>query len=176
MLLQILHFPYPTPPDSDALRSAEKSLVAISALTPKNALLSQQTSTGADLKLTAVGEEMVGYPLPPRHSRLILAAAELLQQGRFKDKKLLVYAIGLAAAMSMETPFLASASSPTGPQTHSASDASEKVLTLYLGKKRILLCSLQHSQACCFNCVGRHSVMSRQPGIFTHVCSVLYLL
>lgn len=129
MVLQILHFPYPTPPDRDALRSAENSLVAISALTPKNALLSQQTSTGADLKLTAVGEEMIGYPLPPRHSRLILAAAELLQQGRFKDKKLLVYAIGLAAAMSMEAPFLASASPTTGSQTQYTDANTVKVLS-----------------------------------------------
>jgi HrpA-like RNA helicase len=127
LLLQILHFPFPTPPDIEALRSAEKTLVAISALKPKNPILSQHTSTGADLKLTAVGDAMLDYPLSPRHSRLILAAAELLQQGRFKDKKLLVYAIALAAALSSESPFLASATAPTGVPPGDSGGASDKV-------------------------------------------------
>lgn len=124
--MQILHFPFPTPPDYDALRSAEKGLVAISVLAPKNCILSQQTSTGGDLVLTAVGGAMVDFPLSPRHARLILAAAELLQQGRFKDQKLLVYAIGLAATLSTESPFLASASRPADPD-QDPPHASDKV-------------------------------------------------
>ena len=124
--VQILHFPFPTPPDHDALRSAERTMVAISALTPKNCILAEQTSTGADLVLTDVGGAMVDYPLSPRPSRLILAAAELLQQGRLKDKKLLVYAIGLAATLSAESPFLASATRPAAADQDPA-DASDKV-------------------------------------------------
>lgn len=77
--------------------------------------------------LTAVGDAMVDYPLSPRHSRLILAAAELLQQGRFKDKKLLVYAIGLSATLSAESPFLASTGAPAGSNQDEPAGAFEKV-------------------------------------------------
>jgi ATP-dependent RNA helicase DHX37/DHR1 len=125
-----LHFPFPTSPDNEALRSAEKVLVAISALKPKSSTLSHQTSTGADLQLTDVGDAMLDYPLSPRHARLILAAAELLQQGRFKEKSLLAYAVALAASLSTESPFLASAAAPAaaGTNQHDSSGFSDKVL------------------------------------------------
>jgi Helicase associated domain (HA2) len=51
---------------------------------------------------------MVAFPISPRHSRLILAAAELLQSGRFQDPRLLLSAIALAAVLSAESPFLES--------------------------------------------------------------------
>lgn len=59
-LTQVHNFPFPTPPDPDALRSAHRCLEALAALEPKS---------GA---LTAVGRAMAAFPISPRHARMLL--------------------------------------------------------------------------------------------------------
>ena len=62
--LQVLNFPFPTPPDIDALAAAERALRALGAL-------------GADGALTERGRAMARLPLDPRPARMILQVSLL---------------------------------------------------------------------------------------------------
>lgn len=57
---QVPNFTFPTPPDPAALLAAEKCLRALAALQPDGP------------KLTDLGTAMAGFPLPPRHARMLL--------------------------------------------------------------------------------------------------------
>jgi HrpA-like RNA helicase len=114
--VQVVNFPFPTPPPADALRSAERSLTHVSALLPATSATSPGNSTapaaghgaaptGAGLVLTPLGHAMATLPVAPRHSRAILEAGALVAAGR-ADAKVLPLAVALAAAMSAESPFV----------------------------------------------------------------------
>lgn len=57
------NFPFPSPPEPEALAAAERCLVALSALDP------------ASGQLTALGRAMAAFPISPRHARMLLEAA-----------------------------------------------------------------------------------------------------
>ena len=59
LCLQVLNFPFPTPPDGEALAAAEEALCALGAL-------------DADRALTERGRAMARLPLDPRPSRMML--------------------------------------------------------------------------------------------------------
>jgi ATP-dependent RNA helicase DHX37/DHR1 len=119
---KVANFPFPTPPEPALLSAAEQCLVALGALDPVSG------------RLTTLGVAMAKYPISPRHSRMLLeamrginAAEELLlaknygsssQRKTKKDEKskgslqkvtpeeVLRYAEGLAAVLSVESPFI----------------------------------------------------------------------
>lgn len=62
--LQVLNFPFPTPPNVDALAAAERALHALGAL-------------GVDGALTERGRVMARLPLDPRPARMILQVSLL---------------------------------------------------------------------------------------------------
>ena len=64
-ILQVPHFPFPTPPKSEALLAAQKCLVALSALHPAS-------HPSTPLGLTPLGRAMSHYPITPRHARMLL--------------------------------------------------------------------------------------------------------
>ena len=59
LCMQVLNFPFPTPPDGAALAAAEEALCALGAL-------------DADRALTERGRAMARLPLDPRPSRMML--------------------------------------------------------------------------------------------------------
>lgn len=59
-MTQVHNFPYPTPPKASGLQDAVTCLTALGAL---------EIDTGS---LTALGKQMAGFPVTPRHARLIL--------------------------------------------------------------------------------------------------------
>jgi ATP-dependent RNA helicase DHX37/DHR1 len=118
---KVANFPFPTPPEPALLSAAEQCLIALGALDPVSG------------RLTSIGVAMAKYPISPRHSRMLLealrgaddentAAEELLlaknaaassKSIKKKSKKLQVtpeevlrYAEGLAAVLSVESPFI----------------------------------------------------------------------
>jgi hypothetical protein len=99
-LLQVVNFPFPTPPDRSALSSAERTLISLSALHPRSTII------------TPLGKSMSAYPISPRHARMLLAALEMggnsktPKSSRKKELRLLAHAIAAAAALSSESPFL----------------------------------------------------------------------
>ena len=73
LYLQVLNFPFPTPPDVDALAAAEGALRALGAL-------------GADGALTERGRAMARLPLDPRPSRMILQVSLVLMPSKWPHR------------------------------------------------------------------------------------------
>lgn len=98
---KVTNFPFPTPPDRAALVEAEQCLKSLSAL---------DLATGM---LMPIGEAMALYPISPRHSRMLLTIFETVRN--LEDWKganlVLAFAIAIAAALSMDNPFLTQFSS-----------------------------------------------------------------
>lgn len=60
MFCQVQNFPYPTAPEATGLKEAVACLEALGALQP------------GDGSLSLLGKQMAGFPISPRHARLIL--------------------------------------------------------------------------------------------------------
>jgi hypothetical protein len=58
---QVHNFPFPSPPEAEALAAAHRCLQALGAL---------DTTAGA--ALTATGKAMAAFPISPRHARMLL--------------------------------------------------------------------------------------------------------
>ncbi|KAL0028239.1 hypothetical protein WJX79_003509 [Trebouxia sp. C0005] len=95
---KVPHFPFPTPPEAGALTAAQNCLVALSALQPPS-------HPTIPLGLTCLGRAMSSYPITPRHARMLLQAA-LDGKAPKKGKPVVAYAVALAAALSIESPFM----------------------------------------------------------------------
>lgn len=109
---RVANFPFPTLPEAAALAAAERCLVALSAL------------DGGSGQLTALGRAMAAYPISPRHARMLMevalqdraeaaaaAAAAAAGQaggggGGGRTRRVLPYAIALAAVLSVDSPFV----------------------------------------------------------------------
>ena len=120
---QVPNFPFPSPPEPEALQAAERCLVALSAL------------DAASGQLTELGKAMAAFPISPRHARMLLEAAAhdaarsagaAGTAGAAAGKKrkkgsggaagaaaeggavggVLRYAVALAAALSVDSPFV----------------------------------------------------------------------
>ena len=82
----IAHFPFPTPPDRQALVRAERLLENLGAL--------------SDGKVTSVGRELSTYPLSPRLARILEAA---------NRKGCLEHAVALVSILAMPEVFVSEA-------------------------------------------------------------------
>ena len=85
----VANFPFPTPPDRQSLRQAEKILMYLGAL---QALPNVAGNTVSDL-----GRTMSLFPLSPRFSKMLTSS---------RRHGCLPYAIAIVAAMSVGEPFL----------------------------------------------------------------------
>ena len=125
--MQILNFPFPTPPEPAALLAAEQCLVSLSALVPNASATSLKRASESQLELTPLGRAMAAFPLSPRHSRMLLEAATLVATDSAPDD-VLPYSLALAAALSAEAPFVHSDSllqqSSDNPPSKQALDAA----------------------------------------------------
>jgi ATP-dependent RNA helicase DHX37/DHR1 len=87
----VTNFPFPTPPDRQSLRQAEKMLTYLGALeTPLN-------TTAAGCTVTDIGRTMALFPLSPRFSKLLIGS---------RRHGCLPYAIAIVSAMSVGDPLL----------------------------------------------------------------------
>jgi ATP-dependent RNA helicase DHX37/DHR1 len=90
----VINFPFPTPPERQALQQAEKVLLHLGALSPPG-IASQSSLTGG--QITPLGKTMALFPLSPRFSRMLVNGQ---QHG------CLPYVIAIVAALSVGDPFL----------------------------------------------------------------------
>ncbi|KOS15711.1 p-loop containing nucleoside triphosphate hydrolase protein [Malassezia pachydermatis] len=87
---QVAHFPFPTPPDREALARAERMLLHLGAL--ENVDVRTQGTRAQHASITSLGRVMALFPVAPRY-------AKLLAQGH--QHSCLPYAVALVAAMSV---------------------------------------------------------------------------
>jgi len=90
---KVINFPFISPPEKTSLMAAEKTLQILGAV--------ERGRGGDDVgPLTALGRAMAVLPISPRHSRMLFAAAQSVVPGCLSP------AIAIAAALSMDSPFL----------------------------------------------------------------------
>ncbi|CAN1235831.1 ATP-dependent RNA helicase DEAH13 [Linum perenne] len=91
---KVQNFPFPTPPETDALLEAERCLKTLEVL----------ESNG---RLTSLGKAMACYPMSPRHSRMLLTVINTMRKVKNYDRANLVlaHAVAAAAALSVSNPF-----------------------------------------------------------------------
>jgi ATP-dependent RNA helicase DHX37/DHR1 len=85
----IVNFPFPTPPDRQALCKAERILTYLGALRPSDS----KNETG---QITELGRAMSLFPLSPRFSRMLVSSQ---QHG------CLPYVICIVSALAVGDPF-----------------------------------------------------------------------
>ncbi|KAG8183596.1 hypothetical protein JTE90_025148 [Oedothorax gibbosus] len=73
---RVVGFPFPTPPDTDALKQAEKRLVSLGALqnVHKSQSYKEFEKWEYSAKVTPLGIEMSRLPLSPRYAKMLLLA------------------------------------------------------------------------------------------------------
>lgn len=82
----VLQFPFPTPPDRQAVKMALLTLANLGAIT-----------SGADEAITALGHVLVKFPVAARFAKMLLLAKEL---------GVLEYTIAIVAGLSGHSPFI----------------------------------------------------------------------
>jgi ATP-dependent RNA helicase DHX37/DHR1 len=90
----VANFPFPTPPDRQSLRQAERMLTHLGALEmPPN--MTPLSAAGGTV--TGIGRTMSLFPLSPRFSKMLVSS---------RRHGCLPYAIAIVSAMSVGDPFL----------------------------------------------------------------------
>lgn len=87
----VANFPFPTAPDRESLRRAEKTLVNLGALEAST------SSSKVGGRITELGRSMALFPLSPRFSKMLVAGQ---QHG------CLPYVIAIVCALSVGDPFI----------------------------------------------------------------------
>ncbi|EGZ10420.1 hypothetical protein PHYSODRAFT_518292 [Phytophthora sojae] len=82
----VLQFPFPTPPDRQAVKNALATLVNLGAV-----------SAGADESITGLGRALVKFPVAARFAKMLLLAQKL---------NLVEYTIAIVAGLSGHSPFI----------------------------------------------------------------------
>uniref|UniRef100_A0A1J3GSP0 RNA helicase n=1 Tax=Noccaea caerulescens TaxID=107243 RepID=A0A1J3GSP0_NOCCA len=92
---KVENFPFPTPPETSAIREAERCLKALQAL-------------DCNGRLTPLGKAMSHYPMSPRHSRMLLTVIKMLKEAHNYSRVNLVlgYAVAAVAALSLANPLI----------------------------------------------------------------------
>jgi ATP-dependent RNA helicase DHX37/DHR1 len=109
----VANFPFPTPPDRQSLRQAEKMLMYLGALeAPPNT--ASFGATGGTV--TDIGRTMSLFPLSPRFSKMLVSS---------RRHGCLPYAIAIVSAMSVGDPFLREEALGIDDEDSSESDGGE---------------------------------------------------
>ncbi|XP_041347782.1 probable ATP-dependent RNA helicase DHX37 [Gigantopelta aegis] len=94
---KVINFPFPTPPDIEQIKAAEKLLTALGALThpdlPRSVAEMKKESTST---ITPVGRAMSKFPVSPRYAKMLLLG---------EQHDLLPYVITVVSALSVDELF-----------------------------------------------------------------------
>lgn len=93
----VVNFPFPTPPDREALRRAEVTLTHLGALAGSDGGAGAGGSVVVGGQITPLGKTMALFPVSPRFGKMLVVGR---QQG------CLAYVVAIAAALSVGDPFL----------------------------------------------------------------------
>ena len=109
----VANFPFPTPPDRQSLRQAEKMLTYLGALESPPNTAPFGTAGGT---VTDIGRTMSLFPLSPRFSKLLVSS---------RRHGCLPYAIAIVSAISVGDPFLREESLGIDDEDSSESEVEE---------------------------------------------------
>lgn len=109
---KVVNFPFISPPDKAALAAAERTLTILGAVEKPRGM----EEIGP---LTALGRAMAVLPISPRHSRMLFAAAQSGVRGCLSP------AIAIAAALSLDSPFLRQSTESEGKTDDGNADANK---------------------------------------------------
>ncbi|KAF4590141.1 putative ATP-dependent RNA helicase DHR1 [Pleurotus pulmonarius] len=107
----VANFPFPTSPDRDMLRKAEKLLMTLGAL-------GSPTAGAVGGEITVLGKSMALFPLHPRFSRMLVSGQ---QHGS------LPYVIAMVAALAVGDPFIHEEGLATDDDGDNSSSSPEAV-------------------------------------------------
>ncbi|KAG8389524.1 hypothetical protein BUALT_Bualt02G0238300 [Buddleja alternifolia] len=113
---KVANFPFPTPPETNALIEAERCLKVLEALDDKG-------------RLTSLGKAMARYPMSPRHSRMLLTVVQIMRKAKKYNRANLVlgYAVAAAAALSLSNPFVINFEGSHNDADDSNHEGSDKI-------------------------------------------------
>ncbi|KAF8793585.1 putative ATP-dependent RNA helicase DHX37 like protein [Argiope bruennichi] len=121
---RVVEFPFPSPPDKESLKAAEKRLVILGALQnlAKENLYKDLEKWEYSAKVTPLGKAMSRFPLSPRYAKMLLLA--------YKNK-CVQYIAAIVCALTVPDLFL------TSSTTMETNDGEEVVKVTKEGIKRI---------------------------------------
>ncbi|BEJ13137.1 hypothetical protein CspHIS471_0303110 [Cutaneotrichosporon sp. HIS471] len=96
----VINFPFPTPPDRQALRRAEALLTHLGALdrpSTTRMIAGVQKTGSAGGKITDLGRAMAAYPVSPRFAKMLAVG---------KENDCLSFVIAIVAGLSVGDPFV----------------------------------------------------------------------
>ncbi|XP_043103602.1 probable ATP-dependent RNA helicase DHX37 [Puntigrus tetrazona] len=115
---KVVNFPFPTPPSSEALISAEQLLISLGALEepPRHGRLSEMERARLSCPITPLGRAMAAFPVAPRYAKMLALGR---QQG------CMPYIITIVAAMTVREIF-EDYDRPAGSEEESAKMAGKR--------------------------------------------------
>lgn len=134
----VANFPFPTSPDRNMLRKAEKLLIMLGALcSPTTGAVAGPGAVGGGI--TALGKSMALFPLHPRFSRMLVSGQ---QHG------CLPYVIAVVAALAVGDPFIHEEGLATDDDGDDSSSeavrARRKAYFQTMAVSHLVICPLYH--------------------------------
>ncbi|XP_075541332.1 putative ATP-dependent RNA helicase kurz isoform X1 [Dermacentor variabilis] len=124
---KVVNFPYPSPPDKEALKAAEKKLVLMGALEelPKPTRFKDLPKWEWSARITPLGRAMSCFPVSPRYAKMLALSH---QHG------LLPYIIAVVAAMTVQEVFISMGFSSTEGDKQDKQAKWKKVREMWAGQ------------------------------------------
>lgn len=123
---RIQNFPFPTPPDSLAVKAAENLLVQLGALGYDKARIKNKRDEQIT-KITSLGKQMASFPINPRYSKMLTLASR-----QENNKLILSYVICMICGLSVPELFLEGDTTVNAnPTKDNDNDTSEKISIKY---------------------------------------------
>lgn len=124
---KVVNFPYPSPPDKEALKAAEKKLILMGALEelPKPTRFKDLPKWEWSARITPLGRAMSCFPVSPRYAKMLALSH---QHG------LLPYIIAVVAAMTVQEVFISMGFSSTEANKQDKQAKWKKVREMWAGQ------------------------------------------
>ncbi|KAL1440635.1 hypothetical protein MTO96_009193 [Rhipicephalus appendiculatus] len=124
---KVVNFPYPSPPDKEALKAAEKKLILMGALEelPKPTRFKDISKWEWSARITPLGRAMSCFPVSPRYAKMLALSH---QHG------LLPYIIAVVAAMTVQEVFISMGFSSTEANKQDKQAKWKKVREMWAGQ------------------------------------------
>ncbi|PRD25985.1 UNVERIFIED_CONTAM: ATP-dependent RNA helicase DHX37 [Trichonephila clavipes] len=128
---RVVEFPFPSPPDQEALKAAERRLVILGALQDlqKGARYKDLAKWEFSAKVTPLGKAMSRFPLSPRYAKMLLLSYK---------HNCIPYIVAIVCALTVPDLFLKT--STTTETENGVSCMQFKIILLFIHSSNFLKC------------------------------------